>query len=110
MPAWLSPVQVVIAPITETTNDYAKFIYQLLKDSGLRVDIDLRNEKIGYKIREHSTSKVPFILAVGAREEEAKTVALRQLGSQNQEVMTLDKVSSFLQSQCMSPDLLNNIK
>ena len=110
MPAWLSPVQVVIAPITETTNDYAKFIYQLLKDSGLRVDIDLRNEKIGYKIREHSTSKVPFILAVGAREEEAKTVALRQLGSQNQEVMTLDKVSSFLQSQCMPPDLLNNIK
>merc|ERR1711991_796272 len=107
MPAWLSPVQVVIAPITETTNDYAKFIYQLLKDSGLRVDIDLRNEKIGYKIREHSTSKVPFILAVGAREEEAKTVALRQLGSQNQEVMTLDKVSSFLQSQCMPPDLLN---
>ena len=110
MPAWLSPVQVVIAPITETTNDYAKFIYQLLEDSGLRVDIDLRNEKIGYKIREHSTSKVPFILAVGAREEEAKTVALRQLGSKNQEVMTLDKVSSFLQSQCMPPDLLNNIK
>ena len=74
------------------------------------MDIDLRNEKIGYKIREHSTSKVPFILAVGAREEEAKTVALRQLGSQNQEVMTLDKVSSFLQSQCMPPDLSNNIK
>ena len=110
MPAWLSPVQVVIAPITETTNDYATFIYQLLKDSGFRVDIDLRNEKIGYKIREHSTSKVPFILAVGAREEEAKTVALRQLGSQNQEVMTLDKASSFLQSQCMPPDLLNNVK
>ena len=69
---------------------------------------DLRNEKIGYKIREHSTAKVPYILAVGAREAEANTVAVRQLGSQSQKVMSVDEVKSFLQSECMPPDLVSN--
>ena len=66
---------------------------------------DLRNEKIGYKIREHSTAKVPYILAVGAREAEARTVAVRQLGVQSQQVMRIDEVKSFLLSECMPPDL-----
>ena len=108
MPAWLSPVQVVIAPITETANDYANTVYQMLNNAGIRVQTDLRNEKIGYKIREHSTAKVPYILAVGAREAEAKTVAVRQLGSQSQKVMSVDEVKSFLQSECMPPDLVSN--
>ena len=108
MPPWLSPVQVVIAPISESSNNYAKLVYGELKTSGIRVQIDIRNEKIGFKIREHSTAKVPFILAVGGREEESRTVALRKLGSQNQEVMTLSNVNSFLQSECMPPDLAKN--
>ena len=108
MPAWLSPVQVVIAPITETANDYANTVYQMLNNAGIRVQTDLRNEKIGYKIREHSTAKVPYILAVGAREAEAKTVAVRQLGSQSQKVMSVDEVKSFLQSECVPPDLVSN--
>jgi threonyl-tRNA synthetase len=69
------------------------------------VQTDLRNEKIGYKIREHSTAKVPYILAVGAREAEAGTVAVRQLGMQSQLVMRIDEVKSFLLSECMPPDL-----
>ena len=108
MPPWLSPVQVVIAPISESSNNYAKRVYGELKTSGIRVQIDIRNEKIGFKIREHSNAKVPFILAVGGREEESRTVALRKLGSQNQEVMTLSNVNSFLQSECMPPDLAKN--
>ncbi len=110
MPPWLSPVQVVIAPISESSNNYAKLVYGELKTSGIRVQIDIRNEKIGFKIREHSTAKVPFILAVGGREEESRTVALRKLGSQNQEVMTLSNINSFLQSECMPPDLAKNKK
>ncbi len=110
MPPWLSPVQVVIAPITESSNDYAKLVNSELKNENIRVHIDLRNEKIGFKIREHSTAKVPFILAVGGREEENKTVALRQLGSQNQLIMSLSEVKSFLQLECMPPDLARNTK
>ena len=108
MPAWLSPVQVVIAPITETANDYANTVYQTLNKAGIRVQTDLRNEKIGYKIREHSTAKVPYILAVGAREAEAGTVAVRQLGMQSQQVMRIDEVKSFLLSECMPPDLASS--
>ena len=108
MPAWLSPVQVVIAPITETANDYANTVYQMLNNAGIRVQKDLRNEKIGYKIREHSTAKVPYILAVGAREAEAGTVAVRQLGMQSQQVMRIDEVKSFLLSECMPPDLASS--
>ncbi|MBT5798731.1 MAG: threonine--tRNA ligase [Alphaproteobacteria bacterium] len=110
MPPWLSPVQAVIAPITETTNEYANSIYQSLKQAGIRVQTDLRNEKIGYKIREHSTSKIPFILAVGAREAEAGTVAVRRLGSQNQEVMSVNEITSLLQAECMPPDLASKGK
>ena len=110
MPPWLSPVQVVVSPITEASNDYANLVCRNLKNIGIRVNIDLRNEKIGYKIREHSTAKVPFIIAVGAREEESRTVALRKLGSPNQEVVTLDEVNSLIQLECMPPDIAKNTK
>ncbi|HCD64102.1 MAG TPA: threonine--tRNA ligase [Alphaproteobacteria bacterium] len=105
MPVWLSPVQVVVAPITDSANDYAEQVHTEALAAGLRTEIDTRNEKIGYKIREHSTAKVPFILAVGGREAEAGTVALRRLGSDKQEIISLDEVMVMLADEAMAPDL-----
>ena len=105
MPVWLSPVQVVVAPITDSANDYAEQVHTAALAAGLRTEIDTRNEKIGYKIREHSTAKVPFILAVGGREAEAGTVALRRLGSDKQEIVSLDEVMVMLADEAMAPDL-----
>ena len=105
MPVWLSPVQVVVAPITDSANDYAEQVHTAALAAGLRTEIDMRNEKIGYKIREHSTAKVPFILAVGGREAEAGTVALRRLGSDKQEIISLDEVMVMLADEAMAPDL-----
>ena len=105
MPVWLSPVQVVVAPITDSANDYAEQVHTAALAAGLRTEIDTRNEKIGYKIREHSTAKVPFILAVGGREAEAGTVALRRLGSDKQEIISLDEVMVMLADEAMAPDL-----
>ena len=105
MPVWLSPVQVVVAPITDSANEYAEQVYSAAMAAGLRVEIDTRNEKIGYKIREHSTAKVPFILAVGGREAEAGTVALRRLGSDKQEIISLDEAMVMLADEAIAPDL-----
>ncbi|MBL6604410.1 MAG: threonine--tRNA ligase [Alphaproteobacteria bacterium] len=105
MPVWLSPVQVVVASITDSSNDYAKQVYEAAQAAGLRVELDTRNEKIGYKIREHSTAKVPFILAVGGREAEARAVAIRQLGSDGQQVQDLDEAVSMLRDAAIPPDL-----
>ena len=105
MPVWLSPVQVVVAPITDSANDYAERVHTAALAAGLRTEIDTRNEKIGYKIREHSTTKVPFILAVGGREAEAGTVALRRLGSDKQEIISLDEAMVMLADEAMAPDL-----
>ena len=105
MPVWLSPVQVVVAPITDSANDYAEQVHTAALAAGLRTEIDTRNEKIGYKIREHSTAKVPFILAVGGREAEAGTVALRRLGSDKQEIISLDEAMVMLADEAMAPDL-----
>ena len=93
MPTWLSPVQCVVAPITEVANDYAKQVAAALKEAGFRVETDLRNEKIGYKVREHSVGKVPYIIAVGGREAESQSIALRRLGSDKQETLPLDEAS-----------------
>ena len=105
MPVWLSPVQAVVAPITDSANAYAERVQAAALAAGLRVEIDTRNEKIGYKIREHSTAKVPFILAVGGREEEAGTVALRRLGSDKQEIISLDEAMLKLADDATPPDL-----
>jgi len=105
MPVWLSPVQAVIAPITDSANDYAKLVHAAAAAAGLRAELDARNEKIGYKIREHSTAKVPFILAVGGREAEAGTVALRRLGSDKQEIISLDEAMAMLADEALAPDL-----
>ena len=89
LPFWLAPQQVVIASIISDVNDYSLEIMELLKKEGISVDVDLRNEKISYKIREHSSKKVPIILAIGNKEKEARTVSIRRIGSQETEVLDL---------------------
>jgi len=105
MPPWLAPVQCVVAPITEAANGYARRVIEALTAAGLRVNADLRNEKISYKVREHSVAKVPYIIAVGGREEEAETVALRRLGSEKQETLALYDVVNTLSKEIQPPDL-----
>ncbi len=89
LPFWLAPQQVVIASIISDVNDYSLEIMELLKKEGISVEVDLRNEKISYKIREHSSKKVPIILAIGNKEKEARTVSIRRIGSQETEVLDL---------------------
>ena len=105
MPVWLSPVQCVVAPITEVANDYAHEVADMFKAAGMRVETDMRNEKIGYKVREHSVAKVPFIIAVGGREAESRSVALRRLGSDKQETLSLDDALAQLGQEILPPDL-----
>ena len=106
MPAWLAPVQIVVASITDQANDYAREVADAAAALGLRVETDLRNEKISYKVREHSVMKVPFILAVGGREAEAGTVALRRLGSNEQQVIDRAEALATLQSESLAPDMV----
>ena len=105
MPTWLSPVQCVVAPITEAANDYAAEVAETLKAAGVRVETDLRNEKIGYKVREHSVAKVPYIFAVGGREAESQTVAMRRLGHEGQETLALSDAVNTLKEDILPPDL-----
>ncbi|KKJ77943.1 threonine--tRNA ligase [Kiloniella litopenaei] len=102
-PLWMSPQQVVVASITSDANDYAEEVRDKLKAAGLRVKADLRNEKINYKIREHSLSKTPVIAVVGRREAEEGKVALRRLGGKNQEIMSLEEALSSLAEEAKSP-------
>jgi threonyl-tRNA synthetase len=104
-PLWMAPVQVMVAPITSEADDYAVEVRGLLRAAGLRADADLRNEKINYKVREHSLAKVPVILAVGKREMEEKTVSVRRLGSQDQKVATLVDTIAALVKEATPPDL-----
>jgi len=106
MPAWLAPVQIVVASITDQANDYAREVAAAATDLGLRVETDLRNEKISYKVREHSVMKVPFILVVGGREAEAGTVALRRLGSNEQQVIDMAEALATLRSESLAPDMV----
>jgi len=103
-PLWMAPVQVVVASITNEFDDYARTVAETLKRSGLRADLDLRNEKINYKIREHSHAKVPAILVVGGREAEDNTVAIRRLGGKNQEIVALEEAVVRLKSEACPPD------
>ena len=105
MPAWLAPVQIVVASITDSANEYAREVAAAAAAAGLRVETDLRNEKISYKVREHSVMKVPFILAVGGREAEASTVALRRLGSNDQKVLGLQEAIAMLRDESLAPDM-----
>jgi threonyl-tRNA synthetase len=104
-PLWLAPVQIVVATITQDADDYAVRVAERLRAAGLRVETDLRNEKVGYKVREHSLAKVPVIAVVGRREAEEGRVALRRLGSQAQEVLGLDEALAALTAEATPPDL-----
>ncbi|MEM6267611.1 MAG: threonine--tRNA ligase, partial [Pseudomonadota bacterium] len=105
LPVWLAPVQAVVATIVSDADDYANEAMAKLKAAGLRVDSDLRNEKINYKVREHSLAKVPHLLVVGKREAEEGTVAVRTLGEKEQRVMPLDEAIAMLTKAAMPPDL-----
>jgi threonyl-tRNA synthetase len=104
-PMWLSPVQVVVAAITDAANDYAEEAAAALRKAGLRVETDLRNEKINYKVREHSVQKVPIIAVVGGREAEDRTLALRRLGSNGQQMISLGDACRDLAQEALAPDL-----
>ncbi len=104
-PLWLAPRQVVVAPIISDANDYATEVVAALAKVGIRAEADLRNEKINYKVREHSLGKVPVILAVGNREVEERTVTVRRLGEKRTNVMTLDEIVAQLQDEATPPDM-----
>ncbi|HMK42290.1 MAG TPA: threonine--tRNA ligase, partial [Methyloceanibacter sp.] len=105
LPLWLAPTQAIVATIVSDADDYASAVLERLKKAGLRAEADLRNEKINYKVREHSLAKVPVLLVVGKREAEEKTVSVRRLGSQKQEVMSLDQAIAALIDEAVPPDL-----
>jgi len=100
---WLAPVQAVVATITSDGDDFARTVQARLAAAGLRAALDLRNEKINYKVREHSLAKVPVLLVIGKREAENGTVSLRRLGSKSQEVLALDEVLPTLISDAADP-------
>ena len=105
LPFWLAPVQVVVATITSEANDYARETAAAFGAAGLRVDLDIRNEKINYKVREHSHAKVPVIAVVGAREAEETKVSLRRLGRKDQEILSREEAKTALARESLAPDL-----
>ena len=96
LPLWLAPTQVKILTITSDADDYAREIEAMLQDHGVRAEADLRNEKISYKVREHSVAKVPVQFAVGQRELESRSVAVRRLGSKKQQTLAIDDAARML--------------
>lgn len=104
-PFWLAPLQVVVATITDEGNDYAKEVLAALKKAGIRAEIDLRNEKISYKIREHSLKKVPVMLVIGKKEAADQTVTIRRLGQEKQETLALNDVIAKLKTEAARPHI-----
>jgi threonyl-tRNA synthetase len=105
LPLWLSPLQIAVATITQDADDYARGVIAAAEKRGLRVEGDLRNEKINYKVREHSLAKVPVLLVVGKKETAGRTVSIRRLGSQEQTEMSLDAALTLLAEDATPPDL-----
>ena len=103
LPLWLAPIQAVVAPITSDINEYAERVFLSLKNKGIRVEKDLRNEKISYKIRENSLKKIPYQLILGKNEMEENTVTLREFGNDKQEKIKFEKLNDFFQKKCMMP-------
>jgi threonyl-tRNA synthetase len=104
-PLWFAPVQIVVATITSDADDYATKVAEQLRGAGLAVELDLRNEKINYKVREHSLTKVPVILVCGKREAEEQTVNLRRLGSRDQQSLPLEVAVNRLAEEAVPPDI-----
>jgi threonyl-tRNA synthetase len=104
-PLWLAPVQAAVATITSDADDYARKVHERLTVAGLRAELDVRNEKINYKVREHSVAKVPLILVAGRREAEEGRVMVRRLGVKDQESLTLDEAVARIAAEALPPDL-----
>ncbi|MBI1250801.1 MAG: threonine--tRNA ligase [Alphaproteobacteria bacterium] len=104
-PLWLAPVQIIVATITQDADDYARDVAKTFKAAGLRVELDLRNEKVGYKVREHSLAKIPLIAVVGRKEAEERKVALRRLGGEAQQALSLEGAAEALAVEALAPDL-----
>jgi threonyl-tRNA synthetase len=105
LPLWLSPLQAVVATITSDADDYAREVITTARRLDLRVEGDLRNEKINYKVREHSLAKVPVLLVVGKKEAAERTVSIRRLGKEGQQVMALDTALAALAQEAVPPDV-----
>ena len=103
LPLWLAPIQAVVTPITSDINEYAERVFLSLKNKGIRVEKDLRNEKISYKIRENSLKKIPYQLILGKNEMEDNTVTLREFGNDKQEKIKFEKLNDFFQKKCIMP-------
>ena len=103
LPLWLAPVQAVVAPITSEIDSYANEIYNQLKSRDIRVDLDTRNEKINYKIRDNSLQKIPYMLIVGKQEQENKSISIRKFGSKDQEIIKFENLTDFFEKKCMMP-------
>jgi threonyl-tRNA synthetase len=102
LPLWLAPLQAMVCTITQDADDYAATVVDRLREAGLRVDVDLRNESISYKVRQHSVEKIPVLLVVGKREADQGTVAVRRLGSKRQSVSDLQEVITTLSDEVAS--------
>jgi threonyl-tRNA synthetase len=103
LPVWLAPVQAVVATITQAADSYAHDVMAELKKAGIRAELDLRNEKINYKVREHSLAKVPVILVLGEREAKERKVAQRRLGGEAQEILALEEAVARLRGEAAGP-------
>jgi threonyl-tRNA synthetase len=104
-PLWLSPLQLVVATIVSEADEYALKVVAAARRAGLKVESDLRNEKINYKVREHSVTKVPVMFVAGRREAEEGTVSIRRIGSQEQTVMPFDQAIAMLVAEATPPDI-----
>ena len=105
LPLWLSPVQLVVATITSDADEFAREVVDAARKIGLRVDSDLRNEKINYKVREHSLAKVPVLLVVGKKEATERTVSIRRLGKEGQQVIPVEAALKAFADEAVPPDL-----
>ena len=106
-PLWLAPIQLVVATITSKADQYAKEIEEKFIEKGIRVILDSRNEKINYKVREHSVNKIPYIFVVGVNEMENGTVAIRKLGSNKQEIISIEDSINMILKDTSAPDIDN---
>ena len=105
LPLWLSPLQALVATITSDADEYGREVTTTARKMGLRVESDLRNEKINYKVREHSLAKVPALLVIGKKEATERLVSVRRLGSESQQVMPLDEALKTLADEAVPPDV-----
>jgi len=105
LPLWLAPVQVVATTITSDSDDYAMEVAAAARKLGLRVELDVRNEKINYKVREHSLAKVPVMLVAGKKEATERTISIRRLGKEGQQVVSLDAALAALAEEATPPDI-----